>query len=49
MPARRAWYASKFEHDEISRNNCCPGSQTSMSYVFAADAPMSPVHSVTTR
>ena len=28
---RRAWKLSKFEHDEISRNNCCPGSHTSRS------------------
>ena len=49
MFARRAWKSPKFEHEEISRYAFCPGSHTSMSYVFAEQKPMSPVDSVTTR
>src|ERR1035441_10946715 len=49
MPARRAWNGSKFEQEEISLYPFCPGSQTSISYVFAELAPISPVHSTTVR
>ena len=49
MLARRAWNASVFEHDEISRNIFWLGNHTSMSYVFVAEKPMSPEQSVMTR
>jgi hypothetical protein len=31
MPARRAWNASKFEHELTSSHACCPGAQVSKS------------------
>src|SRR4029077_20665884 len=49
MLARRAWNASKFEQDEISRNSPWPGSHTSRSYVLADEKLTSAVQRVNTR
>src|SRR5258705_72801 len=47
--ARRAWKSSKLEQEEISRKASWLGSQTSRSYVLAAEKPMSQVARQTTR
>src|SRR5882724_4878283 len=46
---RRAWKASQFETELISRYMFCAGTQTSRSKVLLAPLPMSPVESRTTR
>ncbi len=47
--ARRAWKSSKFEHEEISLYSLYDGNHTSISYVLAAENPISPVHNSITR